>query len=115
MPPGEWSRYLFCWGLKDQQTGRVGLSEREPFGYQDLPDNRYYTVAHGDTLFTIAERAFPSFPRACGLYWVIADFQPEPILDATLELEVGLELVIPSETTVRTMIFDERRRVEFAG
>ena len=114
MAPGEWSRYLFCWGLKDDQ-GRVGLSEREPFGYQELPDNRYYTVAGGDTLFTIAERAFPSIPRACGLFWVIADFQPEPIYDATLALDVGRELVIPSEDTVKTLIFDERRRNDFAG
>ena len=114
MPPGEWSRYLFCWGLKDD-AGRVGLSEREPFGYLDLPDNRYYTVASGDTLFTIAERAFPSVPRPCGLFWVIADFQPNPILDATLALEVGRELVIPSEATVKTLIFDEHRRNDFAG
>ena len=114
MPPGEWSRYLFCWGLQDTD-GRVGLSEREPFPYQDLEDNRYYTVSEGDSLFSIAERAFPSFPRPCGLFWVIADFQPEPIQDATVALEVGTELVIPSENTVRTLIFDERRRNEFAG
>lgn len=114
MPPGEWSRYLFCWGLEDEE-GRVGLSEREPFSYQDLPDNRYYTIAAGDTLFTIAERAFPSIPRACGLFWVIADFQPEPITDATLALAIGRELVIPSERTVKTLVFDERRRDVFSG
>jgi hypothetical protein len=115
MPPGEWSRYLFCWGLKDAETDEVGLSEREPFAYQDLADNRYYKAAQGDTLFTIAERAFPSLPNPCELYWVIADFQPEPIQDGTLELEVGRELVIPSENAVRTTVFDDRRRKDFAG
>jgi hypothetical protein len=115
MPPGEWSRYLFCWGLKNAETDEIGLSEREPFGYQDLPDNRYYTVAQGDTLHTIAERAFPSLPNPCQLFWVIADFQQDPIQDATLLLEVGRELVIPSEMAVRTLVFDERRRGEFAG
>ena len=114
MAPGIWSRYLFCWGLPDVDE-RVGLSEREPFGFQDLPDNRYYTVAAGDTIFSIAERAFPSFPHACGLFWVIADFQPEPITDATIALSVGTELVIPSEETVRTLVFDESRRSDFAG
>lgn len=114
MPPGEFSRYLFCWGLKNAQDN-VQLSEREPFSYRDLPDNRYYTVAEGDSLFSIAERAFPAFPRPCGLFWVIADFQPTPILDASAALETGTELVIPSETAVRTMIFSEERRKEFSA
>lgn len=115
MPPGAFSRNLFCWGIKDPVTGRIGLSEREPFLYTDLPDNRVHPVVLGDTLFNIAERAFPSFDRACGLYWVIADFQPTPITDATLALELGTSLVIPSERTVREQVFNERRREEFAG
>lgn len=114
MPPLEWSRYSYCWGLKDGQ-GRIGLSERERFEYRDLEDNRRHPVAQGDTLFNLAERAFPSFPRACGLYWVIADFQPSPILDATVALEVGSTLIIPSERTVRELIFDEARRTTFSG
>jgi hypothetical protein len=114
MPPGINSRYLFCWGLKDDQ-GRIGLSEREFFGFQDLPDNRFYTVASGDSLFSLAERAFPSFDNPSELYWVIADFQPDPVVDATLALEVGRELVIPSENTVKTLVFNERRRADFAG
>jgi hypothetical protein len=114
MPPLEWSRYSFCWGLKDS-NGNIGLSEREIFPYQDFDDNRYYTVCAGDSLHTIAERAFPSFPRACGLYWIIADFQPTPIQDATLALVPGTELVIPSERVVRERVFDEARRADFAG
>ena len=91
------------------------MSEREFFLYQDLPDNRYHPVVTGDTLFNLAERAFPSFPRACGLFWVIADFQPERIQDATLALIVGTVLIIPSERVVRELIFDESRRTAFAG
>lgn len=115
MPPRENSRYLFTWGIKDPVTGKIGLSEREPFLYRDLYDNRHHSVVQGDTLFNIAERAFPSFSRACGLYWVIADFQPTPITDATLELAEGTLLVIPSERTVKEQIFDEARRKEFEG
>jgi hypothetical protein len=115
MPPLEWSRYSYCWGLKDA-SGRIGLSERERFLYRDLEDNRIHSVAVGDSLFNLAERAFPSFPRACGLFWVIADFQPSgPILDATIALEVGSTIVIPSERTVRELVFDEARRSEFSG
>jgi hypothetical protein len=113
MAPRAWSRYLFCWGLRNE-NGDIGLTEREPFLYQELPDNRSYTVADGDTLFSIAERAFPSFPHACGLFWIIADFQPEPMQDATLALETGTRLIIPSERTVRELIFDEARRTEFS-
>jgi hypothetical protein len=115
MPPREFSRYLFCWGIKDPVTGKVGLSDREPFPFQDFDDNRYYTVGTGDTLFNIAERAFPSFARSSGLYWIIADFQQPPITDATLSLKAGTMLMIPSERTVRELIFDEKRRNEFAG
>jgi hypothetical protein len=115
MPPSINSRYLYCWGLKDDNDN-IGLSERERFTYQDLDDNRYHVVVQGDSLFNLAERAFPSFPRACGLYWVIADFQPDgPILDATIALTVGSTLVIPSERTVRELVFDEARRAAFAG
>ena len=115
MPPGEFSRYLFCWGVKDPVTGKIGLSEREPFLYRDLPDNRAHLVSTGDTLFNVAERAFPSFARPCGLYWVIADFQNPPITDVTIALKAGNMLVIPSERTVRELVFDERRRSEFSG
>jgi hypothetical protein len=115
MPPGINSRYLFCWGVKDPATGKLTLSEREPFLYQPFSDNRTYTVVQGDTIFNIAERAFPSFKRACGLFWVIADFQPTPITDVTLSLAPGTVLVIPSEQTVRERVFNEKRRKEFAG
>ena len=114
MPPREWSRYSYCWGLKDASE-KIGLSEREKFTYRELDDNRFHKVVRGDSLFTVAERAFPSFPRACGLYWIIADFQPTPILDATIQLEVGSTLVIPSERTVRESVFDEARRADFSG
>ena len=114
MPPQEWSRYSYCWGIKDVR-GRIGLSERERFLYRALDDNRDHLVSSGDTLFNLAERAFPSFPRACGLFWLLADFQPVPILDATIALEVGSTLIIPSERTVRELVFDEARRTAFSG
>ena len=95
--------------------GKVGLTEREPFGFVDLTDNRYHVVAAGDTLFNLAARAFPSFPNPSELFWVIGDFQSPPITDATLDLTVGDTLIIPSERTVRERIFDETRRNDFEG
>jgi hypothetical protein len=43
---------------------------------------------------------------------VIADFQPDPIHDPTLELEPGRVLVIASLRTVLEEIFSESRREE---
>ena len=36
-----------------------------------------------------AMTAFAPLPLACGYWWAIADFQPDPILDPTLVLETG--------------------------
>ena len=42
-----------------------------------------------------------------------ADFQPDPIVDPTLELEVGRRLLVPSLRVLTDVILSEqRRRVE---
>jgi hypothetical protein len=50
--------------------------------------------------------------RACGFWWAIADFQPDPILDPTLELEPGRQLVIMSLRVLTDVILGEARRRE---
>lgn len=109
MPPKPFSRYFFCKGLKDS-SGNVYLSERVPFRYQDLRDNRYHQVAKGDTLHSLAERYFEGIDDAADLWWVIADYQPEPIHDPTLLLTPGMTLVIPSVRLLTEEIFNESRR-----
>lgn len=111
MPPLRFSRYSYCSGLTDEQ-GRLYLSEREPYVFRELPDNRFHPVVVGDTLHGLAERYFPSFPDAADLWWVIADFQPDRILDGTLRLPTGTTLIIPSERTVREGVFNPARRAE---
>ena len=44
------------------------------------------------------------------LWWVIADFQPEPVHDPTRALEVGRVMFIPSERTLVEEVFSSRRR-----
>lgn len=109
MPPRRYSRYTFCSASLDDGQ-RLVLTEREPFRYQPRADNRVHVAATGDTLFTIAHRYFSPLPRPAGLWWIIADFQPEPILDATLALDTGRMLVIPSVRVVVEEIFSESRR-----
>lgn len=113
MPPRLYSRHSFCEALTDE-AGRVYLSDREPYGYRDLPDNRVHRVGLGDTLQTLAARYFPELPDPAWFWWVIADFQPDPIFDPTIALAPGATLVIPSAQTVLTRIFDEARRDDAA-
>lgn len=78
------------------ESGRVVLGEREPMVLRDRPDNRMHTVLPGDTLAALAGVYFAPLPRACGYWWAIAEYQPEPIVDPTEPLAVGRVLVVPS-------------------
>lgn len=103
MGPRVLSRYLISTASRDD-AGRMVLSDREPYRFANFPDNRTHTVVAGDTLFHVAGRYFAPLSRACGFWWVIADFQPDPIVDPTLELDVGRVLVIPSVRTLTDVI-----------
>lgn len=111
MAPKLYSRYTYCAGRLDAED-RLFLSEREPFRYVSLPDNLTHQCATGDTLWSLADKYFPTIDRSAGLWWVIADFQPEPIFDPTIALQPGQLLVIPSLQTVLTRVFSEDRRIE---
>jgi hypothetical protein len=103
------SRYSFCQALRDEE-GRYFLTEREPYGFVPYADNRTHLVVQGDTLFSLAGRYFAPLPRACGFWWVIADFQPVPIVDPTLALEIGRPLYICSVRVLTDVILGEARR-----
>lgn len=109
--PSLYSRFTFCEALKDE-AGRLYLSEREPFRYLALADNIAHRVTQGESLWTLADRYFDPLPRAAGLWWVIADFQPAPIFDPTVVLAPGSVIVVPSFRTVVERIFNEARRDE---
>jgi len=111
MPPRIGSRYTFCQGVRDDD-GRLYLTEREPYRFRSHPDNRSHTAVEGDTLFDLAGRYFAPLPRACGYWWVIADFQPDPIIDPTLQLEPGRRMFIPSVRVLTDVILAEGRRRE---
>lgn len=114
MPPGNTSRFLFCQGIKDPE-GRLYLTDRVPFRFRVLTDNRFHTVTDGDSLFTLAHLYFNPLPRPSQYFWVIADFQPDPIQDATRKLTPGTQIVIPSVRCLTEEIFNENRREEFTG
>lgn len=109
MPPRAGSRLTFSLGVLDAE-GRRYLSEREPYRFFPHPDNRIHIVVEGDTLFDLAGRAFAPLPRACGLWWALADFQPDPILDPTLALEPGRRFVLMSLRVLTDVVLGEMRR-----
>jgi hypothetical protein len=49
-------------------------------------------------------------PRACGFWWAIADFQPDPVVDPTLLLEPGRRLFIPSLRVLTDVVLSESQR-----
>jgi hypothetical protein len=114
MPPRKFSRHTFTLGVKDEEVspGALLLSERQPYIFRSFADNRQHTAKEGETLWTLAARYFSPLPRPSGLWWIIADFQPDPIHDPTLRLELGRVLVIPSVRTITEFILSERRRLE---
>jgi nucleoid-associated protein YgaU len=111
MPPRRYSRYSFCSASKDD-AGRLVLSERVPFRFRVLSDTVQYTCKEGDSLYVLAHRAYKGLPRPSGLWWIIADFQPDPIFDPTVVLTPGQVLFIPSLRTVQELVFAESRRYE---
>lgn len=114
MPPGQYSRYLFCQGLQDAE-GRLYLTARVPFRYVDRSDNIFQVIGEGDTLFTLAAQTYDPLPSPAQFYWVIADFQKQPILDPSLKLVEGQTIVIPSRRMLLEEILSESRRASFAA
>jgi hypothetical protein len=92
--------------------GKIYLTEREPFRYQPFPDNRIHTVVEGDTWFNLAGRYFAPLERACGYWWVIADFQPEESfqIDPTISLQNGALIHIPPTRVITALLPTEMMR-----
>jgi len=109
MPPLAGSRHTFCRGVRDA-AGRLSLTEREPYRYRAHPDNRVHVVAEGESWFDLAGLYFAPLPRACGFWWAIADFQPDPVVDPTLALELGTIIHVPSLRLLTDVILGEARR-----
>jgi hypothetical protein len=108
VPPHVGSRFSFSAALEDE-SGRLYLAGREPYRFTVHADTRIHRVTEGDTLFSLAGKYFEPLPRACGYWWAIADFQPDPILDPTLELERGAVLFVVSLRVLTNVILADPR------
>lgn len=83
--------------------GRRYLTERVPFRFQARVDNIVHHVTQHDTLYTIAGRYYQTLQRPAGYWWAIADFQPNPIRDPTIQLVPSSVVIVPS---LRTLVED---------
>lgn len=111
MPPRRYSRYSYCTTIADGD-GKLFLTARVPFLFRPLQDTMQYTAKDGDSLYALAAREYAGLPRPAGLWWVIADFQPERIFDPTIVLAAGQILYIPSLRVVQEQVFSSKRRDE---
>lgn len=112
MPPRRWSRHTFALGVLEGEDTQ--LTDRVPYRFRNFRDNIQHVVGDGDSLFSLAARYFAPLARPSGLWWVIADFQPAPIHDPTIELTPGTTIFIPSLRTVQEEVFSEARREDSA-
>ena len=54
---------------------------------------------------------FQGIPRPCGLWWLLCEFQPNPVIDPTIAIEANTLVSIPSLRIVRLEVYsDEQRR-----
>ena len=113
MPPIKNSRYQYSLGVTDT-SGRTFLTEPPRITYEDSLDNVVHVVQGGERLQDLAARYYADFGSdtfpAAGLWYVIAQFQPTPIIDPTLKLAEGTRLYIPSKRYVAQRVFDPARR-----
>lgn len=112
MPPRQHSRFALSTAVPSSADAtKIVLSERVPYRYKAEPDTIQHPVKGGDTLYTIASRYYASLARPATLWWVLADFQPQPIHDPTIALVPGSTIYVPSLRVVLGDIFNESRRV----
>lgn len=98
------SRYRMADLIFDSDTNVQSLGPRALVEYYDDQDTIPHTVTAGDTLQNLAAKYFSGVDNPATLWWVIADFQPEPILDPTVRLTPGQVLLIPGPAIAQDAI-----------
>jgi hypothetical protein len=99
-------------GVSRITDGQTYLLDREPFRFVNRGDNKRVIAKGGDTWQSLAAEHLQPINNAEELWWVLADFQPDPIVDPTEALEAGRVIFIPSSDFVLSEIFADARRDE---
>jgi len=92
-----------------------GLTLRDeyvPYRYEVNDDNIIHTAAEGDTWWNLAFRYYHHISEnASRLWWVICDFQPQPVVDPTVAIAPGRIIIVPPPIVVATEILGVGREV----
>lgn len=112
MPPAVYSRHILTTGVSRVDDGLTYLLDREPLRFRPLSGNRRVRVASSDTWQTLAAAFFVPIQNPHQLWWVICDFQPEPVLDPTVPPVSGTYVYIPSVEFVLAEVFSRDRKAE---
>jgi hypothetical protein len=92
----ESSRYILSKVYYDNETNELSLGPRDRFLYTDVEGIIPHVVSDGDNLWSLAAKYYGSEQEdETNYWWVIAEFQPKPIIDPTLRLEAGIIILIP--------------------
>ena len=112
-PTSPLARSFFCTAQQDADANWF-LSDRVPFRFVEREDTVAHTASAGDTWWSLAGRYYAGVPDAASLLWyVIADFQPAPVVDPTIAILPGTIVYVPSLQTVLMEIVSEARRDDF--
>lgn len=109
------SRFRFCQAVR-MADGTMMLTDREPFRFVELPDTVVHKAQKGESWWSIAATYYNApglLENPTDLWWVIADFQPEPVVDPTIAIQGGQLIFVPSLSAILLHVFDEDRRVLF--
>jgi hypothetical protein len=108
----EMGRYDFCWDKT--VLGSLEKLPRGRFTYRKFFDNVAHVCREGDTLWGISAQYYnEQFDRPELLYWIVADFQPIPIVDPTIAFSAGDVVQVPSVRVVKLYLEDPAREPEF--
>lgn len=86
-------------------AGGIELDLRATLEYNPSEDDITHIVEAGDTLHGLAAGYYNGMPNPATLWWVIADYQPVPIIDPTVVLTPGDLIIIPSPSAVQGALF----------
>lgn len=104
------SRYALASELRDA-SGFVIVDTPAPMRFRARPDTIVHRALATDTWYGLAARYYSGLHRRPEhLWWVLCDFQPEPVLDPTIPPEPGEFVYIPAPAFVQGEVFALRSR-----
>jgi len=107
------TRYDDAYIIKDINGNDI-VVPRAFFRYKEIDDNIIHIAKDNESLWEIATQYYSDVLQNPSLhYWIIADYQPEPILDPTQTMVQGRTIYVPSIRTIETLINNPDRDPEY--